>query len=96
MTTDKLEVGGSQTVIIDTCDHGHKFAKLVDHPGNSCVHCLRIGLASARKEVERLSEQGGTLVEALEAMSRNELDSQRAKHIADIALAAYHKGGGGK
>lgn len=46
----------SQTAIIDTCDHGHKFAKLDDHPGNSCVHCLRVGLASARAEVERLSE----------------------------------------
>lgn len=42
----------SQTATIDTCDFGHKFAKLADHPGNSCVHCLKIGLESARAEAE--------------------------------------------
>lgn len=34
------------------------------------------------------------LVEALQAISRNELDAQRAQHIATIALAAYHKRAG--
>lgn len=33
------------------------------------------------------------LVEALEAISRNELDAQRAQHVAAVALAAYRKGG---
>ena len=32
------------------------------------------------------------LVEALQAISRNELDAQRAQHIAAEALATHHKG----
>lgn len=94
MTTDKLKVDA----IIDTCDHGHRFAKLDDHPRNSCVHCLRIGLARARAEVERLGEQGGTLVEALEAMLavrviEADVNYGLACVKAEQALAAYRKGG---
>lgn len=33
------------------------------------------------------------LVEALEAISRNELDAQRAQHVAAVALASYRKRG---
>jgi transposase len=35
------------------------------------------------------------LVEALQAISRNELDAQRAQHIAAVALA-YHRQQGGE
>jgi len=38
----------AETLLIDTCDFGHKFAKLSDHPmrdGNPrCPHCMAIGL----------------------------------------------------
>lgn len=43
-------------VFIDMCDHGHKFAKLPDHPVNGsgrprCPHCLVKGLEHARTEL---------------------------------------------
>lgn len=35
-------------IVIDTCDHGHKFAKLPDHPTKDgkarCPNCMAIGL----------------------------------------------------
>jgi hypothetical protein len=38
--------------VVDTCDLGHKFAKLPDHPYKDgiarCPHCMAIGLDSAR------------------------------------------------
>lgn len=41
-------------VLIDECEHGHKFAKLVDHPKRDgmprCPHCLAIGLDAMRAE----------------------------------------------
>lgn len=42
--------------IIDTCDQGHNFAKLPDHPKNSmggpaCPHCMSIGLERARTDL---------------------------------------------
>lgn len=41
-------------VVIDTCDSGHRFAKLSDHPMRDgkarCPHCLAIGLDAARSE----------------------------------------------
>lgn len=44
-------------VAIDTCDFGHKFAKLPDHPKNSdgyprCPHCMADGL-DLLKQIER-------------------------------------------
>lgn len=44
-------------VVIDTCDFGHKFAKLPDHPkgphGNwQCPYCMSIGLTKARQSLE--------------------------------------------
>jgi len=39
--------------IIETCDNGHKFAKLPDHPKKDglsrCPHCLVIGLDECRQ-----------------------------------------------
>ena len=38
--------------VIDTCDHGHKFAKLKDHPTHEgrphCPHCLALFFQSKR------------------------------------------------
>lgn len=43
-------------VIIDRCDYGHQFAKLVDHPVRDgkprCPHCLAIGFDSQRASSE--------------------------------------------
>jgi len=40
-------------VVIDVCDQGHRFAKLLDHPVRDgrprCVHCLAQGFDSLRK-----------------------------------------------
>lgn len=53
---------GQPEPVIDTCDHGHMYAKLPDHPrdnaGNSrCPHCMSIGLDLARKEIAELRQQ---------------------------------------
>jgi len=49
-----------QRAIIDTCDFGHKFAKLPDHPlrdGKArCPHCLASGLDGARDELNLLQQ----------------------------------------
>lgn len=40
-----------EQVVIDTCDQGHKFAKLADHPLRNgiarCPHCMAAGLDTA-------------------------------------------------
>lgn len=50
-TDDKL------TIVIDTCDHGHKFAKLPDHPRrhdmSRCPYCMSVGLDLAREQKEK-------------------------------------------
>lgn len=42
--------------VIETCDHGHRYAKLPDHPRRDgkprCPHCLAIGLDAARARSE--------------------------------------------
>lgn len=42
--------------VIETCDFGHKFAKLPDHPKKDglarCPHCMASGLDALRKEVD--------------------------------------------
>lgn len=43
---------------------------------------------------EALQAECEKLVEALQDISRNELDAQRAQHVADVALAAHRKQGG--
>jgi len=47
-------------VVIDTCDVGHKFAKLSDHPKRDgvprCPHCMSIGLDSARATLEEVED----------------------------------------
>lgn len=44
-------------VVIDTCDHGHKFAKLPDHPRrhdmSRCPYCMSAGLDLAREQKEK-------------------------------------------
>lgn len=44
--------------VIETCDFGHKFAKLPDHPKKDglarCPHCMASGLDAVRKEVDSL------------------------------------------
>lgn len=46
---------------IDTCDFGHRFAKLQDHPTKDgkarCPHCMAVGLELARKEAKK-AEKG--------------------------------------
>lgn len=47
--------------IVDTCELGHKFGKLPDHPKDKdghvrCPHCLVQGLDIATKEVSRLED----------------------------------------
>lgn len=57
---------------------------------------LNINYPTKKREIvnddHRLQAECDTLVEALQAISRNELDAQRAQYIARTALAAYHKG----
>jgi hypothetical protein len=43
--------------VIDTCDFGHRFAKLPGHPVNSsqlpqCPYCMSIGLKRARQTIQ--------------------------------------------
>lgn len=42
-------------LLIDMCDHGHKFGKLDDHPTRDgkarCPYCMAIGLDKARAEI---------------------------------------------
>ena len=51
---DELRAALATAPVIDTCDLGHKFAKLPDHPTRNglarCPHCLVLGLATARAE----------------------------------------------
>lgn len=46
--------------IIETCDHGHKFAYLPDHPRRNgltrCPHCMAIGLDRLREPASEPSE----------------------------------------
>jgi hypothetical protein len=48
------------TPVIDTCDHGHTFAKIEGHPtkdGNpQCPNCMSIGLAAARLQLKAARE----------------------------------------
>lgn len=45
-------------VVIDTCEQGHSFPKLHDHPKRDgmsrCPHCMAAGLDAAREEIKRL------------------------------------------
>lgn len=48
--------------VIDTCDQGHKYARLPDHPYNKdgrprCPYCMSIGLDRALSEVSELQEE---------------------------------------
>ena len=61
--------------VIDSCDQGHQFAKLNDHPVNSegrprCPHCLAIGLDRSR-QVER--ELFNKMIEAILKVDFNKL-----------------------
>ena len=42
-------------IVFDTCDHGHRFAKMPDHPKRDgiarCPHCLVNGIESARESL---------------------------------------------
>lgn len=52
---------GTYNPVIDTCDQGHKFAKLPDHPKRDgisrCPYCMAIGLDGAREEIKRLEQR---------------------------------------
>lgn len=46
--------------VIETCDRGHTYAYLSDHPRGSdgmkrCPHCMSIGLDRAREEIKELT-----------------------------------------
>jgi len=45
--------------VIETCDAGHQFARLADHPksgaGYRCPHCMSMGLDKARQQLDRAS-----------------------------------------
>ena len=46
--------------VIDTCDQGHQFAKLEDHPLNDqgqarCPHCLSLGFDKKTKELDDIA-----------------------------------------
>lgn len=48
----------SDTPVIETCELGHKFAKLSGHPKKDgislCPYCAAVGLETARAELQRL------------------------------------------
>lgn len=66
---------------IDTCDLGHRFAKLPDHPTREglpcCPHCMKEGLLGARAEVvmlrESLDDTMGKLVDAAKKLDRGKI-----------------------
>lgn len=49
------------SVVIEMCDQGHKFAKLPDHPMRDgrarCPHCMAIGLDDLRASFEEVSKR---------------------------------------
>ena len=51
---DKPTSSSLEQVVIDTCDNGHKFAKLPDHPVKDgkarCPNCLAIGFDKLKAE----------------------------------------------
>lgn len=54
---DRLEA--AERAVIDTCDQGHRFAKLPDHPTQNagqarCPHCLVQGMQAVRDERDAL------------------------------------------
>lgn len=54
--------------LIETCEYGHKFVKLPDHPrtdmGARCPYCMSIGLDAARAERDRLREALGFMLQS--------------------------------
>ena len=71
------------TSVIDTCDQGHKFAKLPDHPRRDglarCPHCMAIGLDAATAERDAAHNELSLF------RSNASLEAQR---LVDTALAA--------
>jgi hypothetical protein len=51
---DRYEL--TNKAVADTCDSGHTFVRLPDHPTRDgrprCPHCLAIGFDNFRKEIE--------------------------------------------
>jgi hypothetical protein len=47
--------------VIETCDRGHRFCKLADHPERDghprCPHCMADGLAAARQRIAELEAE---------------------------------------
>lgn len=64
---------------------------LESNPNARGCHCPECTMLAAAPQPE---PDVAPLVEALQAISRNELDAQRAQHVAAVALAAYRKQGG--
>lgn len=50
-----------QPALIETCDQGHKFIKLPDHPKHDgmarCPYCMATGLDAAREEIKQLEQR---------------------------------------
>lgn len=89
--------------VIETCDIGHNFAKLHNHPQrhglSRCPYCLAEGLDSVRKEREQLrtlnqrqAEEIESLQSELAAVKRQLKDSEgciarREQYIAELEAA---------
>ena len=79
--------------IIDTCEQGHNFAKLPDHPERDgisrCPYCMAIGLGSAREEIKRLERRPGvtTYAEAITWLGSEEGKKSMAEAMASANLS---------
>lgn len=69
--------------VIDTCDNGHKFAKLPDHPLKDgrprCPHCMAVGLDRARTEKDKQ-------LEAIRSIIDNGCDEVKVRRVWECAL----------
>lgn len=60
------------------------FSEFFERYGGRCLICVVDNNKALQGENERLRKAAAKLVEALQAMSINELDAQRAQHIATV------------
>lgn len=82
---------GEAVAVIDTCDLGHRFAKLPDHPKNNgmarCPHCMALGLDLLRHSSTQEFQRG--MLRAAEICDEQERLHQSTDQKAAIRFVGY-------